>query len=149
MKVSVIIPTYKPQKYLWDCLCSMNEQTMRKEDFEVILVLNGCNQPYYSQILDWKAAHKDLNLNVIQTDQGGVSNARNIALDTAKGEYITFVDDDDYFSTTCLQEMLDIATPDTIVLIQLDFSMMEEKRLFHKLLFFENPLQMAKLLITR
>ena len=94
----------------------MNEQTMRKEDFEVILVLNGCNQPYYSQILDWKAAHKDLNLNVIQTDQGGVSNARNIALDTAKGEYITFVDDDDYFSTTCLQEMLDIATPDTIVL---------------------------------
>lgn len=116
MKISVIIPTYKPQSYLWECLESMDAQTMDKDDFEVILVLNGCKDPYLSQILNWKAKHKSLNLNVLQTDFGGVSNARNMAIDVATGEYITFVDDDDYFSPTCLQEMLDIAAPDTIAL---------------------------------
>lgn len=116
MKISVIIPTYKPQAYLWDCLESMNEQTMDKDLFEVVLILNGCNEPYYSQIMVWKDAHIALNLVVKQTEQGGVSNARNIALDIAKGEYITFVDDDDYLSPTCLQEMYNIAAPDTIAL---------------------------------
>ena len=58
---------------------------MDKDDFEVILVLNGCKDPYLSQILSWKAMHKSLNLNVIQTDFGGVSNARNMAIDVAKG----------------------------------------------------------------
>ncbi len=116
MKISVIIPTYKPQSYLWKCLESMNAQTVDKGYFEVILVLNGCKDPYLSQILNWATKHKSLNLKVIQTDLGGVSNARNKAIDIAKGEYITFVDDDDYLSPTCLQEMLDIANPETIAL---------------------------------
>lgn len=116
MKISVIIPTYKPQAYLWECLNSMNDQTMDKALFEVILILNGNKEPYYNQIIEWKNAHDTLNLVVRYTDQGGVSNARNKALDIARGEYITFVDDDDYFSPTCLQEMYDIAAPNTLAL---------------------------------
>ena len=81
MKISVIVPTYKPQAYLWECL----NQTFPKTEYELILVLNGCNEPYNAQIKDWLAKHSDLQVQYIQTDEAGVSNARNMALDVARG----------------------------------------------------------------
>lgn len=82
MDISVIIPTYKPQSYIWECLDSLKNQTFAKERFEIILVLNGCREPYYSQIHAYIENNlHGYNVNFIQTDQGGVSNARNIALD--------------------------------------------------------------------
>lgn len=116
MKISVIIPTYKPQDYLWECLGSLVEQTLPKKDFEVILVLNGNLEPYKSTI-DKYIAEKMLGINVnfIHTEVGGVSNARNLALDQAKGDFITFLDDDDYLSRDCLREMLSLQNGDVIV----------------------------------
>lgn len=116
MKITVIVPTYKPQAYLWECLDSIYKQTFPKSDYELVLVLNGCNEPYNTQILDWLSKHKDLNVQFFQTDMGGVSNARNIALDNAKGEYVTFIDDDDLISPVYLQELYEKASPDTISL---------------------------------
>ena len=115
--ISIIIPTYKPQAYIWECLDSIRNQAFPKENFEVILVLNGCNEPYYSQINEY--INQNLvgyNVNFIQTDIGGVSNARNIALDVAKGEYVTFIDDDDYISPKYLEELYQAASPETISL---------------------------------
>lgn len=116
MKISVIVPTYKPQAYLWECLDSIYNQTFPKSDYELVLVLNGCNEPYNTQILDWFSKHKDLNVQFFQIDTGGVSNARNIALDNARGEYVTFIDDDDLISTAYLKELYEKATPDTVSL---------------------------------
>lgn len=116
MKISVIVPTYKPQGYLWECLDSIYNQTFSKLDYELVLVLNGCNEPFHSQIKDWLDIHSDLQAQFFQTDEGGVSNARNIALDTAKGEYITFIDDDDLISPSYLRELYDKATPYTVSL---------------------------------
>jgi len=117
MKISVIIPTYKPQSYLWECLDSLVSQTFPKEDFEVILVLNGCDEPYKSDIENYIASRmQNMNVNFIHTEQGGVSNARNIALDTAKGEYVAFIDDDDFVSPSYLEELYEKAAPDTIAL---------------------------------
>ena len=116
MKISVIVPTYKPQAYLWECLDSIYNQTFPKSDYELVLVLNGCNEPYNTQILDWLSKPKDLNVQFFQIDTGGVSNARNIALDNARGEYVTFIDDDDLISTTYLKELYEKATPDTVSL---------------------------------
>lgn len=116
MKISVIVPTYKPQGYLWECLNSIYNQTFSKSDYELVLVLNGCNEPFNAQIEDWLGKHSDLQVQFFQTDEGGVSNARNIALDNAKGEYITFIDDDDLVSPMYLQELFENATPDTISL---------------------------------
>lgn len=117
MRISVIIPTYKPQAYLWECLDSMVAQTFPKEEFEVILVLNGCTEPYMSDIeqyIDLKMG--SMNVQFIHTEQRGVSNARNIGLDAAKGEYIAFIDDDDYVSPAYLKELYKAASPDTISL---------------------------------
>ena len=105
-KISVIIPTYKPQDYLWECLDSLLIQTFPKEDFEIILVLNGCIEPYKSKIEQYIVDKmQGVNVNFIHTEVGGVSNARNIALDQTRGEFITFLDDDDYFSKTTLERI--------------------------------------------
>lgn len=117
MIISVIIPTYKPQAYLWECLDSLVSQTFPKEDFEVILVLNGCTEPWKSQIEEYiDTKMQGMNVKFIHTEQGGVSNARNIALDLAKGEYITFIDDDDLVSPKYFELLYDKAKADVIPL---------------------------------
>lgn len=116
MDVSVIVPTYQPQDYLWDCLDSLYRQTLSKAAFEVIVVLNGTIAPYDEWIERYISHHPDLNVVFLKTEVGGVSHARNLALERAKGAYIAFVDDDDYVSETYLEEMLSVAGPDTVAL---------------------------------
>ena len=116
MKISVIIPSYKPQKYLWQCLDSLCSQTFPKEDFEIILVLNGCKEPYDEQIKAYIEQHSDINWNYIQTDMSGVSNARNLALDAATGDYVAFIDDDDYVSISYLNRLFEVANPKVVSL---------------------------------
>ena len=111
MKISVIIPTYKPQEYLWECLESLVRQSLSKKDFEVILVLNGCTEPYKSDIERFVVEKmQGININFIHTEIGGVSNARNIGIDAACGEYITFVDDDDLVTPNYLSELLRVSS---------------------------------------
>ncbi|MBQ8543627.1 MAG: glycosyltransferase family 2 protein [Alistipes sp.] len=113
--ISIIIPSYKPQDYIWECLNSIRNQTFPKENFELILVLNGCKEPYYTKIQEYISNNfVGYNVNFIYTDVGGVSNARNIALDAANGEYITFIDDDDYISPKYLEELYYVASPNTV-----------------------------------
>lgn len=116
MDITVIIPTYKPQDYLRECLDSLVAQTLPHERFEVVMVLNGCAEPYKSRIAGYIASHmQDMNVRLIQTDVPGVSNARNVAISEARGEYLTFIDDDDYVSPVYLERLLDKAAPGTVV----------------------------------
>ena len=114
MQISVIIPTYQPKDYIWQCLDSLDAQTLDKRLWEVIIVLNGCSDPWETDIKQYIQSHHWTNARLIQTDEAGVSNARNIGLDQAKGEYITFIDDDDYVSPTYLEALQQIADKDTI-----------------------------------
>ena len=114
MIVSVIIPSYKPSDYLWDCLDSLTLQTIPSEDFEILVILNGCKDPYYTDISVYINNHLNNNIRLIQTDVSGVSNARNIGLDVANGEYITFIDDDDVVSPTYLACLLGVSSPTCI-----------------------------------
>ena len=117
MEISVIIPTYKPQSYLWECLNSLVNQTFPKEFFEIILVLNGCNEPYKSNIEKYiTTSMRDMNINFVHSEKAGVSNARNIALDRVKGKNIAFIDDDDIVSPNYLEELYAKVHPNTIVL---------------------------------
>jgi len=120
MSISVIIPTYRPQDYLWQCLCSLNKQTLSKDQWELLLVLNGDKDPYYSQIQDYIAKHTPaLPVRLIYSEQGGVSHARNIGLDQAQGEYIIFIDDDDYVSPTYLEKLFEKASDSIVSLCNL------------------------------
>lgn len=93
-KVSVIIPVYKVEKYLQECLDSVLNQTLK--NIEVILVDDGSpdNCP---QICD-DYAQKDCRIKVIHQENQGSSVARNNGMKIAKGDYIAFVDSDDFIS---------------------------------------------------
>lgn len=115
--ISIIIPSYKPADYIFECLSSIKNQTLCKNRFEIIIVLNGCLDPYYTKIYEY-IIDKEMNSNTIllQTDISGVSNARNIGLDKAQGKYIVFIDDDDYISPQYLSGLLEKADDFTISL---------------------------------
>jgi len=117
MKISVIIPSYKPKEYINECLASLGRQTLDNRLFEIIIVLNGCCEPWYGKIKDLRRRLLCNNtVHIIQTDNGGVSNARNIALNMAKGEYIAFIDDDDYVSPSYLEELLKNSSTNCVAL---------------------------------
>lgn len=114
MNISIIIPTYKPGSYLKDCLESINNQTMDKKCFEVIIVLNGVIKPYIEYIYSLTKMY-DFNSVVIPTETPGVSNARNLGLSRTQGEYVCFIDDDDKISPSYLENLYCKATPNNIV----------------------------------
>ena len=107
MDISVLIPTYKPGTYLWECLDSLYAQTLPKNSFEVVVVLNGCDEPYQSMLDEGIGRYKGMLITVLKTKTLGVSNARNIALKHAFGRQICFLDDDDWVSETYLQDLFE------------------------------------------
>lgn len=103
--VSIIIPTYKPGALLNECLGSIAAQSYKY--YELIIILNGCNEPYYSKINNWISEHNlSDNTQLAQTCTSGVSNARNIGIGMAKGEFICFIDDDDLVTQNYLDELV-------------------------------------------
>ena len=108
LTISVIIPTYKPQQYLDACLESLEKQTASKGIYEVLVVLNGEKEPYYSAIQK-KLDSCSFSSQLLHTPVQGVSNARNIGLTHAKGKHIAFVDDDDYVSPSYLDGLCKLA----------------------------------------
>lgn len=108
MNVSIIIPTYRPGSYLWDCIESLQRQSLSHDQFEVILVLNGEKDPYYSNIEE-RLNNINLPIRFFYISSSGVSRARNYALDKALGQYIAFIDDDDRVSPDYLKELLQMA----------------------------------------
>lgn len=112
MEISVIIPTYKPGDYIYECLDSLRQQTIDKESFEVLLVLNGCCEPWRSRLTEYVELNVQLpHFRLFQTDTAGVSNARNIGMVEASGEYIAFVDDDDFLSPSYLEGLRAASSP--------------------------------------
>lgn len=110
--ISVIIPSHKPQNYLYECILSIVNQSLSPNLFEVILILNGPKTPYYDNIQNFIRNFR--NIRLVYTPQNGVSNARNIGIEESHGEYICFVDDDDVVSYTYLESLLRLASPSTI-----------------------------------
>ena len=90
--ISIIVPIYKTEKYLDRCIKSIINQTYK--NLEVILVDDG--SPDRCGVICDKWAQKDKRIKVIHKENGGVSDSRNAGLDIANGEYIGFVDSDDY-----------------------------------------------------
>lgn len=114
MKISVIIPTYKPADYIRECLNSLEGQTLAKDQYEVIVILNGCCAPWKQRVVQMLEGLA-MTSRLVQTDTPGVSNARNIGIEQAKGEFLVFVDDDDWVSKNFLRGMLNRASESAVV----------------------------------
>ena len=104
--VSVIVPIYNVESYLSQCLDSILKQSF--VDFEVIMVDDGSKDK--SGVICDEYAAKDSRINVFHQSNQGVSKARNVALNHAKGEYVIFMDADDFwYVDTCLETLVNEA----------------------------------------
>ena len=99
-RVSVIVPIYQVEDYLARCIDSILAQTFR--DFELILVNDGTKDSCPAIMQAY--ADKDARIHQVHKENGGLSSARNAGLDVARGEYIAFVDSDDYIEPTVLED---------------------------------------------
>ena len=109
MKISFIIPVYNVESYLRQCVESLTHQTYR--DIEIILADDG--SPDGSPQLCDKLASEDSRIKVIHKENGGLSDARNAGLLAATGEYVVFVDGDDFWlDNNALQQLVDVVKPE-------------------------------------
>ena len=114
MKISIVVPVYNTKtEYLRECLISLTNQTDFK-DYEVIAVndgsTNGCEKVIEEFASKYKGTGESEEVRVVYINQnnGGTSVARNTGLSAAKGDYIMFVDADDFISEDCLSTVYDV-----------------------------------------
>lgn len=105
-KVSIIVPVYNVEKYLSRCLKSITNQTLK--DIEIICVNDGSTDNSLSILNDF--ATTDYRIKVIDIEHSGVAKTRNIGLKEASGEYIGFVDSDDYIDLDFFEKLYHSAT---------------------------------------
>ncbi len=99
--ISIIVPVYKVEEYLDECVKSLICQTYT--NLEIILVDDGSPDNCPQLCDDW--TKKDNRIRVIHKTNGGLSSARNAGLEVAKGEYISFVDSDDFFDEKMYEKL--------------------------------------------
>lgn len=102
MKFSIILPVYKVEKYICPCVDSILGQSFK--DFEVILVDDG--SPDKSPEICDEYAQKDSRVKVIHKPNGGQADARNVGLEVAQGDYICYIDSDDFLANDGVLQLL-------------------------------------------
>ena len=102
MKLSIIVPVYKVEEYLGECIDSLLSQTI--DDYEIILVDDGSPDNSGKIADEYAAANPDM-IRVLHIDNGGQGRARNFALDIAKGDFVGFVDSDDWVTHDMYEKM--------------------------------------------
>lgn len=103
--ISVIVPVYNVEDYLDRCIESIVNQTYK--NLEIILVDDGSTDSSGRKCDEWKV--KDSRIIVIHKENGGLSDARNVGMKKAIGDYIGFIDSDDFIATNMYQTLLDTA----------------------------------------
>ena len=117
--VSIIVPIYNVEKYIDRCMRSLLQQTLR--DIEIIMVDDGSpdNCPAICDVY----ARKDVRVKVIHKKNGGLSDARNAGLDVATGEYVAFIDSDDYTSIDAYEILYNKAKETNADIVYAGFTM--------------------------
>lgn len=117
IKVSIIMPVYKVEEYVGKAIESIQAQTLT--EWEFIIVDDGT--PDKSGEICDAYAEKDNRIKVIHKENGGAPSARNVAIDIAKGEYMYFLDSDDWAEPTMLEDMYNLAKRDQAQLVVAGF----------------------------
>lgn len=111
MKVSIIVPMYNCSLYIDKCICSLINQTYK--NLEIILVNDGSTDNSLEKIEEYQK--QDNRIKVITQNNKGVSSSRNTGIKNATGEYITFVDSDDYLDNNVIELLLKNIEKDTLI----------------------------------
>lgn len=117
-KVSVIVPVYNVEKYLIKSLDSLVNQTL--EDIEIIVVNDGSTDNSKKIIEIYKEKYKN-KIKYLEKTNGGLSDARNFGIPHATGEYIAFLDSDDYVELDTYEKMYNKAKEENADMVECDF----------------------------
>lgn len=117
-KVSIIVPVYNVEKYIEKCLESLVNQTL--EDIEIIIVNDG-SKDNSKEIVEKYIEKYPKKILYLEKENGGLSDARNFAIPYAKGEYIAFLDSDDYVELNMYEDMYKIAKNEESDMVECDF----------------------------
>lgn len=121
--VSVIVPIYNTLDYLQRCVDSIRSQTYKY--LEIILVDDGSTDR--SGALAEKFAMEDRRIRVFHKENGGVSSARNLGIEKARGEFIGFVDSDDYIEPQMYERLLMVARQEELLMVQISRDEIDEE----------------------
>ena len=102
-KVSVIIPLYNASNYLNKCISSVLNQTYK--NIEIIVVNDGSTDNSFELCTNW--AKRDNRIVLINKENGGVSSARNLALERSRGDLVLFLDADDYLDACAIEKLIE------------------------------------------
>ena len=120
--ISVIVPIYQVEKELPRCLNSLLAQTY--SDFELLLIDDGSKDGCFRVMEEY--ARKDKRIRIFQKENGGVSSARNLGLEQARGEYVCFVDADDWVAPQYLEWMYQTIIQTGLRMVFCRFSQVEQ-----------------------
>lgn len=117
-KVSVIVPIYNVEKYLEKCINSLLSQTL--EDIQIILVNDGSKDNSGNIAKEYEKNNKDRVI-YVEKENGGLSDARNYGLKYATGDFVAFLDSDDYIEKNAYEEMYNKAIEENADYVECDF----------------------------
>lgn len=123
-KYSIITPMYNSFSLMNRYFDSLNNQTFK--DFEIIIVDDCSTDSSYEKAFEY-AKKSDLNIRVLKTEKNfGPGNARNLGISVAKGDYILFLDSDDYLSDVCIEKLNDVENYDILLF---DYNRIKKSRI--------------------
>ena len=142
MKLSVIVPVYNAEEYLRECVESILGQTM--DDLELILINDGSPDDSQRIINEFVSAFPE-KVRSLTIDNGGQGRARNFGIELAKGEYLSFIDSDDYLEKNAFELMLEAAEKENadIVVCDMEKRWDDGRREYVKAALQEHPLASA------
>jgi len=108
MKLSIIIPMFNAEKYISRCLDSVIDQNLPNNEYEILIINDGSTDDSLKICKEYESKHS--NIKLISTKNFGQSSARNTGVQISQGEYIYFIDSDDYISTNSLSILVEEAT---------------------------------------
>lgn len=117
IKISVIVPVYNMEKYLEKCLDSLVNQTLK--EIEIIAVNDGSKDKSINILKKYSKKYK--NIKIYDHDNQGISKTRNFGIEKATGEYIAFIDSDDYVDTRMFEIMYKKAKKDNLDIVVCDY----------------------------
>ena len=125
LKLSVIIPVYNVENYLRKCMDSLLNQDLPSDEYEIILVDDG-SPDRCGEICDEYAASNS-NIKVVHRENGGLSAARNSGIEVARGEYVQFVDSDDYLEPNVLKTLVNKMETDDLDVLRFNYQNVNER----------------------
>ncbi|WP_179344818.1 glycosyltransferase family 2 protein [Winogradskyella ursingii] len=132
MDLSIVIPFYKAERYLATCLDSLLSQNLSEHEYEIIIIDDG--SPEECLEVPKEYANKFPQIKLVSKTNGGVGSARNKGIDLASGNYIYFIDPDDYLANNVVKLLLE-----TIKLHDLDILTFRSRKTYNSDLFHEQP----------